>query len=489
MFISRTNRTPKSLLARSVTKKLFSLSAHGVAPEATSSTLISSSATPVPVSLPAKGLSEKVKKGPLDKLHSNCSGKIIATPGGPARFISPTADFLPSDNKVFTVRPVTSWIDKLASKHGSPASHFGNIDTTKKYQKRELIQKSMQDSYTEIIMPFKSDKTLLEEYINEGGTLRNGKIMEDLDAMAGAIAYKHADDGKPDSSPLTMVTASVDRIDLLKPLGVADIRLCGHVSYVGNSSMEIFMKMEEINSEAPEKPGDTILVARFTMVARDTITGKAAQVNPILLKNDTEKTLFQIGDDHKARKRLASDASLTRFPPTQEERVLIHDLYLEYTEYENPQSKIKKPSNVEWMSDTKMSAIFGGYLMRLAYELAFCNASVFISSRPTFLALDEISFRKPVPIGTCLSLDSQIVYSEGGDQRSFQVMVQADILDLHKRTRETTNTFWFTFSDPVNATPRIMPKTYAESMLYIEGRRRKLIGNHMAGVSKKLSLT
>ncbi|KAG0021252.1 hypothetical protein BGZ80_002782 [Entomortierella chlamydospora] len=452
MFISRTNRTPKSLLARSVTKKLFSLSAHGVAPEATSSTLISSSATPVPVSLPAKGLSEKVKKGPLDKLHSNCSGKIIATPGGPARFISPTADFLPSDNKVFTVRPVTSWIDKLASKHGSPASHFGNIDTTKKYQKRELIQKSMQDSYTEIIMPFKSDKTLLEEYINEGGTLRNGKIMEDLDAMAGAIAYKHADDGKPDSSPLTMVTASVDRIDLLKPLGVADIRLCGHVSYVGNSSMEIFMKMEEINSEAPEKPGDTILVARFTMVARDTITGKAAQVNPILLKNDTEKTLFQIGDDHKARKRLASDASLTRFPPTQEERVLIHDLYLEYTEYENPQSKIKKPSNVEWMSDTKMSAV---HIMQPQDR----------------------------------NIHDKAVYSEGGDQRSFQVMVQADILDLHKRTRETTNTFWFTFSDPVNATPRIMPKTYAESMLYIEGRRRKLIGNHMAGVSKKLSLT
>jgi len=62
--------------------------------------------------------------------------------------------------------------------------------------------------------------------------------MEDLDALAGAIAYKHADDGKPNSMPLTIVTASVDRIDWLKPLDVCDLRLSGHVTYVGYSSME-----------------------------------------------------------------------------------------------------------------------------------------------------------------------------------------------------------------------------------------------------------
>jgi len=62
--------------------------------------------------------------------------------------------------------------------------------------------------------------------------------MEDLDALAGAISYKHTDDGKTDSSPLTIVTASVDRIDLLKPLGLSDLRLSGHVTYVGYSSME-----------------------------------------------------------------------------------------------------------------------------------------------------------------------------------------------------------------------------------------------------------
>lgn len=58
----------------------------------------------------------------------------------------------------------------------------------------------------------------------------------------------------------------------------------------------VFMKMEEISEDKPGHHGDTILVARFTMVARDALTGKAAQVNPMLLQNDTEKKLFQMGE-------------------------------------------------------------------------------------------------------------------------------------------------------------------------------------------------
>ncbi|KAG0088771.1 hypothetical protein BGZ92_005750 [Podila epicladia] len=461
---------------------------------------------------------EKARNELLDKLGSNNSGTVIASAGPTSTAtssISAAAEAAATRNsalphgKVFTVRPITSWIDKLASQHGSPTGAHNpasNITSPssppepgKKYNKRELVLKTMQDSYTEIILPFKTDKALLEEYINVGGSLRHGKIMEDLDALAGAISYKHADDGNADSSPLTIVTASVDRIDLLKPLGVCDLRLSGHVTYVGYSSMEIFMKMEEISEDKPGHHGDTILVARFTMVARDALTGKAAQVNPMLLQNDTEKKLFQMGEDHKAKKRVATDSALTKRPPTQEERFLIHDLYLNYSQYDDPQSKTKKPDDVEWMADTKMSAIhimqpqdrnihdkiFGGYLMRLAYELAFCNASVFISSRPTFLALDEISFRKPVPIGTFLALDSQIVYAEGGDHHSFQVMVKADVLDVKKGSRETTNTFWFTFTDPIKGTPKVMPRTYAESMLYLEGKRRRMLGSQLAGLNRK----
>lgn len=61
--------------------------------------------------------------------------------------------------------------------------------------------------------------------------------------------------------------------------------------------------------------------------------------------------------EHKARKRLAAESSLTKRPPTQEERLLIHDLYLEYSKYDDPHLKVKTPDDVEWMEDTKMAAI------------------------------------------------------------------------------------------------------------------------------------
>ncbi|KAG0254709.1 hypothetical protein DFQ27_006713 [Actinomortierella ambigua] len=482
----------------------------------------SSSSNSTSAAVAAEALEEKARKVLMDKLgtHKSTAAKgtteasnasatsaasVSASAGSKVHNTGANSSMQLPHGKVFTVRPVTSWIDKLAMQHGSPTSTtVSKVTATKttdttKYEKRDLVLKTMQDSYTEVILPFASDKSLLEEYINVGGSLRHGKIMEDLDALAGAIAYKHADDGKANSSPLTIVTASVDRIDFLKELGVKDLKLSGHVTYVGYSSMEVFMKMEEIAPEKEGGHGDTILVARFTMVARDALTGKAAQVNPMLLQNDIEKKLFQMGEDHKARKRLALDSSLTKRPPTQEERFLIHDLFLEYSKYDDRESKMKKPENVEWMADTKMSAIqimqpqdrnihdkiFGGYLMRLAYELAFCNASVFISARPKFLALDEISFRAPVPIGTFLALDSQIVYAEGGDHHSFQVMVKADVLDVKAGTRNTTNTFWFTFRDPVKGTPRIMPRTYAESMLYLEGKRRRSLGRQLAGIHRQ----
>ena len=99
-------------------------------------------------------------------------GTTIVTPASTAAAFNASSP----RTKVFTVRPITSWIDKLASQHGSPTSTHsdGNGATikTKTYQKRELVLKKMQDSYTEIILPFAKDKALLEEYINFRGTVR-----------------------------------------------------------------------------------------------------------------------------------------------------------------------------------------------------------------------------------------------------------------------------------------------------------------------------
>jgi acyl-coenzyme A thioesterase 9 len=71
----------------------------------------------------------------------------------------------------------------------------------------------------------------LEDYIGAHGSIRFGKILEDLDALAGSISYVHCDDGRNDTPPLTIVTASVDRIDLLKSIPRhEDISISGFVT-------------------------------------------------------------------------------------------------------------------------------------------------------------------------------------------------------------------------------------------------------------------
>jgi acyl-coenzyme A thioesterase 9 len=83
----------------------------------------------------------------------------------------------------------------------------------------------------------------------------------------GLISFpqQHADDNNPATRPLTIVTASVDRIDLLSKLHIdRDMRMRGCVSHVGNSSMEVRIDVESLNPQTNQF--DPLVLAHFTMV-------------------------------------------------------------------------------------------------------------------------------------------------------------------------------------------------------------------------------
>lgn len=70
--------------------------------------------------------------------------------------------------------------------------------------------------------------------------------------------------------PLTIVTASVDRIDLLAPIPRnKDMVLSGFVSFTGKTSMEISIQLETLKEENA-KSCDTLplLAAKFTMAIK-----------------------------------------------------------------------------------------------------------------------------------------------------------------------------------------------------------------------------
>lgn len=68
-------------------------------------------------------------------------------------------------------------------------------------------------------------------------------------------------------------------------------------------------------------------------------------------------------------------------------------------------------------------------------ELCFTNASLFAQGPLRFLALDQITFRLPVPIGAVLRLSSKIVHTtrphEGPDgEAKVHVMVKAEVEEV-----------------------------------------------------------
>ena len=113
--------------------------------------------------------------------------------------------------------------------------------------------------------------------------------------------------------------------------------------------------------------------------------------------------------------------------------------------------------------------IFGGFLMRQAYELAWINASLYCKSKPKISVVDNISFRRPVLIGSLLLLTSQVVYTEAN---SMMIRVHAENISPATQVHEMTNEFYFRFDAPADLImSQVFPKTYAESMMFIDGKR------------------
>ncbi|KAJ2633023.1 hypothetical protein H4R22_000796 [Coemansia sp. RSA 1290] len=361
----------------------------------------------------------------------------------------------------------------------------------KRREKQPLVLKKISDSFTEMYLPFKDNLDLREKYINYYGDIRLGKVLEDLDRLAGAVAYKHASDANGDLAPMVFVTASVDRIDLKARLCPdRNYRLTGMVTYVGFSSMEISIRMHAV-PEANDPEPEPNLMARFTMVGRDKYTGKSSQVNPLLLEDESQRRLVRLSEQIKEYKRATAESTLQKRPPSAEERRVIHQLWLDTRQFQTSAygSHASLPKNAVWLDETMMESvtvcfpsernvhnkIFGGYLMRLAHELSFANGSVFTMSRPSYVSLDDFSFKKPVNIGSILKLTSQVVYSEP-ENSTFQIAVSADVIDNLENSMERTNTFFFNFSCPGGHVPCVVPRSYEDMMKYLEGRRRAQTG-------------
>ncbi|XP_050252195.1 acyl-coenzyme A thioesterase 2, chloroplastic isoform X2 [Quercus robur] len=322
----------------------------------------------------------------------------------------------------------------------------------------ELLTRTPSESRTTIVYAFSSDSTLREQYKDPWNEFRIGKLLEDLDALAGTITFKHCSDDDITTRPLMLVTASVDRIVLKKPVSVdKDLKISGSVIWVGRSSIEI--QMEVITQgEGPDDSDSVALTANFIFVARDYKTNKAAQVNRLTPETEQEKFLYdgaeardkvrkmKRGEDKKQSDKsevnrleaLLSEGRIFCDMPALADRdsILLRDTRLENALICHPQQR-----NLH-------GRIFGGFLMHKAFELAFSTAYAFAGIVPSFLEVDHVDFYKPVDVGDFLRFKSCVLYTEldNPDQPLIYVEVVAHVTRPEMRSSVVSNTFYFTFT-------------------------------------------
>jgi acyl-CoA hydrolase len=189
--------------------------------------------------------------------------------------------------------------------------------------------------------------------------------------------------------------------------------------------------------------------------------------------------------------------------------------------------------------------VFGGLLMRKAFETAFACGWRLTGVLPKFLALDDVTFLQPVETGALLRFDARVTYARG---KTYGVSVSARMQSptpawaaaqrsaragdaaaaiasaggsalvtptavstpasssssgnssvassasssssaaaaASDGAQQLTNEFHFVFyCDDPSFVPAVYPRTYAEAMAYINAHRRLEIGQSLAERRKK----
>ena len=136
--------------------------------------------------------------------------------------------------------------------------------------------------------------------------------------------------------------------------------------------------------------------------------------------------------------------------------------------------------------------IFGGFLLKQTFELAFCCAASFSHSRPRFVSLDPSTFENPVPVGSVLYLTATVAYTDpppvetcpglfenepryGADETEakytrVQIRVDSRVRNIEHGETKPTGQFNYTFL--VAKDVKVMPRTYSEFMIWVDARRR-----------------
>jgi acyl-CoA hydrolase len=231
------------------------------------------------------------------------------------------------------------------------------------------------------------------------------------------------------------------------------------------------------------QPGDPplhVASCYFTMVARVGVGDEARSVPlpPLEYGDELERRRARRAVDRREqyRRRLAA----AQAPPSPEEYELLARLHREQDQPGCSGLLAGQLVTDAWErtypeQENVPQKIFGGYVMRRAYELSSICAARAAPDRPVLAAVNRVNFLHPVGIGDMLRYTARVVHTAGS-----LVSVEASI-ERHSRdlsVRALSNSCLFTFVNVdrdmrPRPLPPVYPATYAEDARLLEARRHQ----------------
>lgn len=323
------------------------------------------------------------------------------------------------------------------------------------------------------------------------GNLRFGLLLEVLDKIAEETALTYVHRSHPDAR---VVTAAIDDIFVRHAADVnRDIVFHARINHVGRSSLVVGIRVEQQG-----EPVNHIASCHFTMVAR---SGNGDQECSVPLP---PLEYLDVDEQRRAGKAAASRAEYQRQqllisePPSREEYEMLDKLHQAQEEQGLTGRRVQdetffrgyKASRLVTESWERMypekenvpRSIFGGYLIRRAFELSAICSDLVAPDRSIVAAVTRINFFQPVRIGDTLHFTSRVVYTSG----SF-LCVEASIerTSRDRTTKALSNSCFFTFVNVDGELAHqlvapVYPATYAEDARYLAAHRsfHSLVAHH-----------
>ena len=337
---------------------------------------------------------------------------------------------------------------------------------------------SPRDTRYLFVLPFSTDPGSARRFLARDseivGNIRLGKILETLDKVAEntALAYVHR--FYPDAR---VVTAAVDSIVLRNPADTRhDMVFSAQINHVGKSSMEVGIRIECLGAGSSH-----LASCYFTMVARSNDCGEAKSLTlpPLLYQEEIDKNRYQKAEQRRQayREGLAKAEEM----PSLDEYLFLKKLHkeLERVDFDGIRagfSILESTCRAYPEQENVPTTIFGGYLIRKAYELAALAAEMVAPDRAVPCQVNRINFNQPVLLGDQLKFIARVVYTG-----KTTIAVQTDIERFSRSdgNKSLSNSCLFTFRNvgrdmSPRPVPFIYPVTYAEDARLLNAYRQRL---------------